>query len=91
MAENRKMFKNMIERSDISGECVPVMPLIEIVGHCRVLVENHLGVCAYSREKIHIKVRDGIICVNGECLELAKMNRNQIVITGRISSVIIDN
>lgn len=90
MERYQKGIETVLARSDIPGECVPGMPVVEIAGCNRVLIENHFGVCAYSRENICIKVRYGAVSISGECLELAKMNRYQMVITGRIKTVVID-
>lgn len=68
-------------------EPVPGLPLVEIAGQGRVLIENHLGVCCYGRELIRIRVSYGQIAVTGCRLELARMSRETVVITGRIDSI----
>ena len=68
-------------------EPVPGMPLVEIAGQNRVLIENHRGVCCYGREEIRIRVSYGEIAVTGCHLELARMRREAVVITGRIEAV----
>lgn len=66
----------------LPGQC-----LVELAGTGRVLIENHRGVRAYSRECILVKVDFGCVRVWGSCLELAKMTREQLVILGRIEGV----
>ena len=51
------------------------------------MIENHLGVKAYSRESILIKVKYGCICVCGCGLEMMRMTRDQLIIRGQIESV----
>ena len=70
-----------------SPEPIPGMPLVEIAGQGRVLIENHRGVCCYGREQIRIRVSFGEISVTGCRLELARMSREAVVITGRIDTV----
>ena len=70
-----------------SPEPIPGLPLVEIAGQGRVLIENHRGVCGYGREQINIRVKFGEIAVRGCGLELARMTREQLVITGRVESV----
>ena len=70
-----------------SPEPVPGMPLVEIAGQGRVLIENHRGVCCCGREQMRIRVSYGEIAVSGHRLELARMSREAVVITGRIDSV----
>ena len=73
--------------ADIPDATVPRLPIVEIAGESRVLIENHRGVTQYSRESICVKVKFGQVCVNGFALELARMTKGQLVITGRIDSV----
>lgn len=62
-------------------------PLVELTGLNRVLIENHMGVIAYSLEEIQVKVEYGRLVVNGEKLRLIQLNAEQLVIFGRIGSI----
>ena len=66
------------------------VPLVEIAGHRRVLIENHMGVLAYSLERIQIKVTYGQLVVTGEKLNLTQLCSEQLVITGNIQSVSLE-
>ena len=63
------------------------VPLVELAGQNRVLIENHLGVLAYSLEEIQIKVSYGCISVTGSDLRLMQMHKEQLVICGKIDSL----
>jgi len=78
--------------ADISGLCpepLPGIPLIEICGRNRVLIENHRGVISYDCEEILVKVRYGHICVSGDNLKLSKMSKEKLVIRGKICGVMM--
>lgn len=85
--------KGFIERlaygTDMAAESVPGVPLVELAGDKRVLVENHMGVTEYGLTRICVMMKYGVLCINGCGMELAKMTRDQLVITGRIDSVAI--
>ena len=68
-------------------ESLSKVPLIEMAGQNRVLIENHLGVLAYSLEEIQIKAAYGVIVVRGEQLRLLQLSAEQLVITGLIREV----
>lgn len=68
-------------------EALSRIPLVELAGQNRVLVENHFGVLAYSPEEIQIKVSYGKIIVTGCKLEIMQLTRNQLVICGQIDAV----
>lgn len=63
------------------------MPLVEIAGEKRVLIENHKGVTEYDADRICIRVKYGQICVCGENLTLSQMTGACLVICGRIDSI----
>lgn len=65
----------------------PGLPLIEIIGNKRVLIERHRGVLAYNTEEIYIQACGGKICICGNDLMLAKMSKEQLVVVGQIQSV----
>ena len=73
--------------ADLPDEPIPGKPLVEILDSSRVLIENHCGVCEYGQNLIRIKTKSGSICVCGNRLELARMTKGQLVISGVIDSV----
>ena len=75
------------DRLELPGEALPGQPLVEIAGDGRVLIENHRGVREYSRERIGVKVKYGLVQICGSCLELRCMTWEQLVISGRIDMV----
>lgn len=87
MGKGHFFLERLAEDSDWMKEPVPGQPIVEIAGDKRVLIENHLGVKAYGREKILVKVKYGCICVCGRGLELLRMTREQLVIRGKIDAV----
>lgn len=87
MKQRESILQRLTEGSDLPNEPIPAMPLVELAGDRRVLIENHKGVTEYSREKIRVQVRYGQLCVCGAGLELAMMSREQLVICGRVDSI----
>ena len=81
-------MKKLSNFSRLSKQEIPSkLPLVEIVGTGRVLVENHQGVIGYSPEEIQIKVKYGALSVMGCGLTFMQINREQLVISGHINSV----
>ena len=69
------------------GTPLPGVPLVEVCNNRRILVENHQGIVAYENSKIIVKVRSGSISICGDQLQLIRMSRYQLIITGAISDV----
>ena len=74
-------------RLDLSGEPVPGMPLVEIYGRCRVLIENHHGIKYYTCCEISVCTKLGEFNISGKNLEIASMTKQRLVITGEIDCV----
>lgn len=84
-----KRRSDLWEQMDLPGESLPGQVLVEITGENRVLIENHRGVREYSRERIGVKVKYGLVQVCGSCLELRCMTKDQLVISGCIDGVLL--
>ena len=80
-------MQKLVDGADLPAEPLPGVPVVEVAGECRVLIERHGGVTEYSRDRICVKVRYGTVCVCGCALELTRMTREQLVISGRIDCV----
>lgn len=80
-------MERLADRADLPGEALPGQSLVELLGERRVLVEHHGGVTEYGQEKIQVKMRYGYLCICGHCLELARMNADQLIISGQIDSI----
>ena len=76
--------------ADAYSPPLPGLPIVEIVGDGRILVENHKGIVDYSDSMICIRVKFGGLRIIGECLSLSYMSRSQLIITGCIDSVSIE-
>ena len=85
--KKRSMADRLAFSAYLPDVTLPGQPLVEIAGESRVLIENHLGVTQYGRECIRVKVKFGQVCVSGSHLELARMIKGQLVISGRIDAV----
>jgi len=87
MRERRNFLDQLSSAADLQDEAIPGLPLIEIVGDRRVLIEHHCGVTEYGCNQICIKVKQGTISVYGNKLELALMTKDQLIISGCIEGV----
>lgn len=83
----RRRLKDYVSEKAVNPELFPIVPIVELAGSHRVLVENHLGVTQYSMEMIGIKMKYGGIRICGCGLTLEHMTRVKLIITGRIDSI----
>ena len=87
MKQRNRLLERAVLGLDLPGECPPGVPLVEIAGDHRVLIENHYGITQYGRCEICVRTKYGFLQIHGTDLEIARMTKVQLVITGRIDSV----
>lgn len=63
------------------------VPLVELAGEHRVLVENHHGVVVYEPFEIRVRVQYGYLLITGCKLRLVQMTKEKLVILGDIESI----
>lgn len=73
--------------ADLQEEALPGQTVVELFGERRVLIEHHCGITEYSRDRICVRVKYGVVRICGSSLRLAKMTADQLVVTGRIDSI----
>ena len=84
------IFEKLTMAADLPDEAIPLMPLVELAGDRRVLIEHHMGVIAYGTEEICVKMRYGTLSVYGCMLELSRMTKGQLIVSGKIDRVVLN-
>lgn len=87
MARSGEWLQHLADRTELDMEVMPGLPILEIAGDRRVLIERHNGVVEYGQERIRVRVSYGTVCITGCGMELVRMTHRQLVIAGRIDSV----
>ena len=87
MNRNKNWMQTLAENENLHAELIPGVPVVEICGRYRVLIENHCGIIGYEACEIQVKVKSGSIHVCGENLKLTRMCKGKLVITGKIYGV----
>lgn len=85
--DKRRYLQCLSTGINLPSEATPGVPLVELYGDKRVLIERHQGVVAYDHKNICIRVRLGQISVSGCDLTIAQMTKIHLVICGKIDSV----
>ena len=87
MKGKEHLLQRLTDRVDLAGEPLPGQTVVEIAGENRVLIENYCAVREYSPQRIGIRVKYGMAVVCGCNLELRRMTKDHLIISGRIDSV----
>ena len=87
MKKNPSILKQVIHGSEIHVQPLSATPLVEVIGYERVLIENHVSIASYDTQQIYIRVKYGMIRIQGDALKLAYMSKEKLVITGKVGSI----
>lgn len=72
---------------EIPQELVSDVPKITILGFERVLVENYKCILEYQDFFIRIKMKKGLLNINGIDLAMNEMTKDDLIITGKIENM----
>lgn len=84
---NPSWLSKIIQQTNLSTETAILRPIIEICGHNRLLVENHLGVIDFCCDQISVRVPKGRVIVSGKKLSLCHMSATELLIRGEIAGI----
>lgn len=87
MKQRNDRIKQFLTGHGLDDGIMPGVPLVELSGDRRVLIEHHRGVIAYGCREIRVRTAYGILCVSGSGLYLARMTGEQLVICGCIDGL----
>lgn len=82
--------KIMMEASQIlelPADIVAFVPKIELTGTTEFSMEPHKGLLEYEQERISLASSIGTVVVEGNNLQIKRMNHQRITLIGRIFSI----
>lgn len=85
----RKVLGNIPEIIDVPDQTLPGVPIIEIYGNRRVLIEGRCAVTQYGATCVRLRNRIGVVSICGCGLSMAELSPNRMIVTGSIEGVSI--
>ena len=83
---------NVIDKIlDVPKEVVTGLPKITILGFNEILIENYKGILEYEEFYIRVNTFIGVVNINGFNFNIKQMTEEDILITGQIDSIEIEN
>ena len=87
MKISSNLYKQRNYNYNLQTEFLPGLPLAEILGNNRVIIENHCGIKEYSNANIRVGIKNGVYMISGSNLKIARITNTSLVVTGTIEAI----
>ena len=87
LRKRRGLGEDIADRLDLPGEALLGSAKLTLTANRRALIENHCGIEEYGPQEIRVRLKRGGIVLRGSDLRLEAMNREELLICGKLQSV----
>lgn len=78
---------SLSEILELPKDIVLDLPKITMIGNLQIYIENHKGIIEYSKERIRINTRRGVIRIVGKNMYIRTIITEEIIIVGEIETI----
>ena len=82
-----KLRDQIPEFMNLPDQSLPGVPIVELYGDRRVLIEGHCGISHYGSETVRVKTPCSTLCICGRGLQMSVLSKDQLIITGTVQSI----
>lgn len=91
MKHKKSVVNRLIHLMELEPDIMPGLPIIELFENQRLIIENHLLVADYTTEQICVSLSYGDLHIAGKNLQIARLTKDKLVITGSIYQLTLGN
>lgn len=83
----KPLYRSLTDAAQIPKELSGGLPLLHMVGQEELLIENFKGIVEYTDAVLLLQTKGCLLRVEGEHLFLSYYTREELKVTGKITSV----
>lgn len=87
MKKLRELPYELADKLELPEDVLLGSGKLTVTGGRSAVIENHRGVLEYTSERIVVAVPRGRLCLDGAGLCLKAMNKNELLVGGRIRNI----
>ena len=87
MKKLRELPYELADKLELPEDVLLGSAKLTVTGGRSAVIENHCGVLEYTAERIVVAVPHGKVCLDGTGLRLKAMNKNELLVGGRIRNI----
>ncbi len=85
--KSTEIKESISELLELPKDIILDLPRITMIGNLQLYIENHKGIVEYSKQRIRINTKNGIVRITGKNLSIKTIITEEIVITGLIQDI----
>jgi len=86
-----KVKKSITTALELPRDIMLDWPTVRMMGDEELVLSNHKGIAEYSKQMVRIKTSLGIVKITGDSLIIREIDREDIIILGKINAVNFGN
>ena len=87
MKKLRELPYELADKLELPEDVLLGSGKLTVTGGRSAVIENHRGGLEYTAERIVVAVPRGKVCLDGTGLRLKAMNKNELLVGGRIRNI----
>ena len=87
MKKLRELPYELADKLELPEDVLLGSAKLTVTGDRSAVIENNRGVLEYTAERIVVAVPRGKVCLDGTGLRLKAMNKNELLVGGRIRNI----
>ena len=87
MKKLRELPYELADKLELPEDVLLGSAKLTVTGGRSAVIENHRGVLEYTAERIVVAGPRGKVCLDGTGLRLKAMNKNELLVGGRIRNI----
>lgn len=87
MHKHMKIKKQLSDTFRFPDDVLMDTPVVKIIADNEVIIENHKGISEYTNLFLKIYTSIGVICISGESLFIKEIDKDVILVSGKIDSL----
>ena len=91
MRKKHEFLDRILRAANLPQDLNPHLLTVRWIGGTNLIIEQHRGILTFEEDRISFKSEQGILCVEGETLQMEHLTDMCASITGNIKSVAIED
>lgn len=85
--KTKEIKESISELLELPKDIMLDLPRITLLGNLQLYIENHKGIIEYTKVKIRVNTREGVLRIMGNDLLIKNIVSEEIIICGKIHSI----